>query len=179
MANTKKFQKSPDVAVGKKRGRPTKNSPRFVKKSNKNVANSSNDVPKRNLNFSEENSSEAPLENQMEKLKVVEKPPVEICLNGKSELKDIRKLFRDWIFSAENTPTEDDIETVIDFFVQKTKNEENDFVYSSMKTLCRLCQDSNQPTWFDMYNQIVKQVQDIYKSSHNGKSLYLSFKLDS
>ena len=81
-------------------------------------------------------------------------------------------------FSAENSPTEEDIETVIDFFAQKTKNEDNDFIYSILKTLCRMCQDANQPTWSALYNKIVKIVQDIYKSRHNGKSLYLSFKLN-
>ena len=178
MANTKK-QKSPDVTAGKKRGRPTKNSPRFVKKSsNKNMIKSS--TPKRSLNFHDENSNPPEtLVNDLEKLNV-EEPPVEIiCLNGKSELSDIRKLFREWIYSVDNSaPTDDDCETVIDFFVQKTKNEENDFVYSILKTLCRMCQDANQPNWSSMYNKIVKNVQDIYKSKHNGKSLYLSFKLN-
>ena len=110
----------------------------------------------------------------MEKLNVVENP-VEICLNGKSELKDIRKLFRDWILSTQDTPTDDDIETVIDFFAQKTKNDENDFVYSTLKTLSRMCQDANQPYWSNMYNKIVNHVENIFKSKHNGKSLYLSF----
>ena len=63
-------------------------------------------------------------------------------------------------------------------FVQETEIEENNFVYSILKTLCRMCQDANQPSWSSMYNKIVKNVQDIYKSRHNGKSLYLSFKLN-
>ena len=46
------------------------------------------------------------------------------------------------------------------FLFKKTKNEENDFVYSILKTLCRLCQDANQPNWSSMYNKIVKNVQD-------------------
>ena len=95
-----KKQKSPENIAGKKRGRPTKNSPRFIKKSNKNLVKSSTPLPKRSLNFHEENSNQSEnLENEMEKLKV-EEPPIEICLNGKSELSDIRKLFREWIYQG-------------------------------------------------------------------------------
>ena len=63
-------------------------------------------------------------------------------------------------------------------FVQETEIEENNFVYSILKTLCRMCQDANRPNWSSVYNEIMKNVQDIYKSRHNGKSLYLSFKLN-
>ena len=63
-------------------------------------------------------------------------------------------------------------------FCSENLNEENDFVYSILKSLCCMCQYTNQPNWSFMYNKIVKNVQDIYKSRHNGKSLYLSFKLN-
>ena len=160
-----------------KRGRPGKNSPRFIKKSNKVVPKKS--IPKRNLNFDDKS-----VEDKFGNLNVSEEvpklrtpsPEPEITLNGKSNLKDIKTMLTEWV-KAVDEPTDDDTEVVIDFFVKKVRRKDIDFVYDTLKTFCRLCHDANQNSWTEMYNKVINQVQETFKSMHNGKRLFISFRL--
>lgn len=161
LMSKRKAVQTPEKQV-KRRGRPAKNSPRFIKKSVIPVKET--DTSKKSLVFEEEPKKEEILVREV------------ITLNGISDIKDVRNLFRDWISTCENA-TSDDIEILVDFLKRKMNAQEDEFVYSVMKSLCRFCMDSPNPNWTQIYNKIVSKVQEIHMSNHHGKRLYLSFRL--
>ena len=166
----------------KKRGRPPKNDPRFIKKSVKTTTKTNsdsvqntnklihtvlnNDMPSTSKEI--ENYTENKTENPENTFEVKE----EIKLNDKSDLRDVRALFREWIRTCK-IPSEDDISMVREFLIKLLKSRQDDYVYSALKTLCIMCQETNDKHWSNAYNDIVQNVQNTFQSLHKGKKLYI------
>ena len=195
---------SPAGGKMKKRGRPAKNDPKFIKKSvktipttstiiatstpiiienkeiqkfreNKEIQKSNNNPSKnsvkRTLDFGgiTENCDNI-VDNEKEKVEPPKKKIIQ--LNGKSDLKNVRILLREWIRSCK-IPTEEDISTVIEFLVNLINDHQEDYVYCALKTLCNICQEANHKIWSETYNNIVQKVQNTFQKLHNGKKLYI------
>ena len=198
---------SPAGGKMKKRGRPAKNDPKFIKKSvktiptatstiiatstpiiienkeiqkfreNKEIQKSNNNhnknSVKRTLDFGGITENCDHENNMVDEKEKVEPPKKKIIqLNGKSDLKNVRILLREWIRSCK-IPTEDDISTVIEFLVNLINDHQEDYVYCALKTLCNICQEANHKIWSETYNNIVQKVQNTFQKLHNGKKLYI------
>ena len=197
---------SPAGGKMKKRGRPAKNDPKFIKKSVKTIPTTSTiiatstpiiienkEIQKFRENKEIQKSNNNPSKNSVKRTLdfggitencdndnniVDEKEKVEppkkkiIQLNGKSDLKNVRILLREWIRSCK-IPTEEDISTVIEFLVNLINDHQEDYVYCALKTLCNICQEANHKIWSETYNNIVQKVQNTFQKLHNGKKLYI------
>ena len=64
---------------------------------------------------------------------------------------------------------------VREFLIKLLKSRQDDYVYSALKTLCMMCQETNDKHWSNAYNDIVQNVQNTFQSLHKGKKLYIPF----
>ncbi len=168
------------TTTGKKRGRPSKNSPRFIKKSVKSssstpvLASSSNPSSvisaKRSLFDTEEPEREEDPEVKVD-------PPAEkpkASLNGKRSIQDLRLMFREWVRST-RFPFDEDVETVSDFMINLVNEEDTEAVYAAMKSFCRICKtEGNNGQWSCAYNKILRDVQYAFTKNF-GKRLFVNF----
>jgi len=176
----------------KKRGRPSKNSPRFVKSSAKKLKVTSGQPPVRRALFEGDNkdakenrvlptttaAADLPPKTTEKCPELTVEPevlaaPPKANLEGNRSLGDLRPLYRAWVRSTEQ-PTEDDTDTVSKFLCDVVRESDLDTVYMSFKSLRRLCSDSNSPDWNRAYNTIVENVQQTMLLVH-GKRIYTNF----
>ena len=151
---------------GKRRGRPPKNSPRYIKKSKKPEIQKPAQEVQRSL-FQEEqheaSTTQSPPAPEMPKAN----------LDGHRTIEELRPLYVAWVASTD-TPTEDDVATLTDFFNDVIKENDLDVVYSSLKTLRRICLSTNSPKWSETYNFVVEKVQQQMLRIH-GKTMFVGF----
>ena len=96
-------------------------------------------------------------------------------LESKNCIEELRPLFRKWIKSFV-TPTYDDVETIINYFKLKIKENKLELVHMGLKSLCRTCLSSEHPeNWTGAYNGIVREIQRTMLMFY-GKRLSVNFK---
>ena len=156
---------SPDKVKTKKRGRPAKNSPRFIKKSKPKDQPVTN-LAKKALDFT------ASVKDDVIEVTAEEKE--EATLNGASDVDEIRALLREWTRSTD-CPTNEDTQIVIDFFSKSIVNGRSEVAYQILKSFGRFCQLANHSNWSFAFNQVMTNVQSTFKACNNGKKLYVTF----
>jgi DNA repair protein REV1 len=172
LMSTKGQAASPQV---KKRGGKTlKNSPRFVKKSNKTSPPPQKPEVKRVLDFELQVQDVRDIQDVQDVEDVPDAALDDVGLNGMKAIEDIRPMLRNWVKSCQE-PTEDDLETVIHFFTKAIMAQNEEIVYLALKSLCKQCQLVNNPTWSSAYNKIIFEIQETFKKCTNGKQLYVNF----
>merc|ERR1712001_451737 len=95
-------------------------------------------------------------------------------LNGKSDLKNVRILLREWIRSCK-IPTEEDISTVIEFLVNLINDHQEDYVYCALKTLCNICQEAITKSGLKLITTLCKRYKILFKSCIMGKNSTFQF----
>ncbi len=156
----------------KKRGRPAKNSPRFIKSSAKTQAAKASkglfkeESPVKGLKTASlARQEEAHVEEGETKDVVVahkQEEEEEANLEGETELEGVRSLLKQWLLAFPNGPTSDDLSTVSKYFRQLVKQKLRiDLAPPLLRMLERL---TGKPTmsdsWAEAYRAVVDAVQD-------------------
>lgn len=141
----------------KKRGRPPKNSPRFIKRSR-----NSNPVitpPKINIEIpmekhgNDENPRDPQLKEEVAN-EIPEKPRAN--LEGFRDIADLRKILGQWL--STDTPTQDDTMTVAAFFQELIDEKDLETVSFLLKMIHRLTRSKSRE-WKKAYESIVDKIQ--------------------
>merc|ERR1712029_538152 len=149
----------------RKKLRSPKNSTSFIKSSNKNV-----DLGKvvKNINFGDDQVKE-------EEVKPTHEEEVELAtLDGLRKLQDLKQLYRTWIKTSSDGPSENDAEVCQKFLCDVVNENELNLVYDSLKVLRRLCLEANSQLWNEFYNNLVNRLQAEMLQNY-GKKLYVNF----
>ena len=163
---------SPVTSRKRGRGRPPKNSPRFIKKSS-NRSNPNSPAKKRPVSralfdppkaaAAEERTPAAATSSAPAPAVVEVREPANI--EGRREPSEVRKLLKAWMESTEN-PTEDDVATFAKFLQELIEEKAIDIVSVILKSFCRFLGTKKQKAehWWDSswkaaYEKIEEHVQ--------------------
>ncbi|TRY61780.1 hypothetical protein TCAL_06254 [Tigriopus californicus] len=135
----------------KKRGRPPKNSPRFIKRSrNSNPAITPPKISK-DVQIEGDSSRDAPMEEE-----VVIPEKTQANLEGFRDMADLRTVLGQWLTT--DIPTPDDTSTVAAFFQELIDEKDLEKVSFLLKLIHRLTR-SKSGDWKRAYTLIVEKVQ--------------------
>ena len=175
MNSARSPNKAQEVSVvtpikGKKRGRPPKNSPRFIKKSTKPVIEKT--PANRELFKAEQPPSGAERDAEsfasLEKEEMMEEPSLE----GATSLDDVRSLLKQWVRHSPSTPTEDDLSTVATYFRALVRTRRPDVADLLLRMLDRITRGSADG-WRGAFDDIMNNVQEEMKE-YFGYRLYFN-----
>ncbi len=152
----------------KRRGRPPKNSPRFIKRSNKTATKES--ATPRTL-FEDANASPEPkkyptpikTEPARDEAGDSPKPEEESAkeeanLEGARKVPEVRDMLRSW-FRSTDCPTEDDLKTVTKFLLEMADDDDLESVMLLLRFLLRNSSSTESVHWRAGCRQIIDAVQ--------------------
>ena len=162
---------SSPITSRKRRGRPPKNSPRFIKRSKKGDPPPISPPKVARALFDESSPTKdfpvADIREDLAPLPPTKKPA---NIEGRRLPSEVRDLLKAWISSTDN-PTQDDIGTVSGFLQDLVEEREIESVSVILRSFSRMSKDQ---AWTDAYADVEDRVQ-LSMLAHYGAKIFTEF----